>query len=129
MTFESKNLVFDKMGISMDGGTISIHCVHKLKEKLIIRLLQHQSPKYYEEISKIPGRIYINDTLVEIRSNIENEVMTFLERITSSSQVDEGVELLNQKIKFIKSKNYITFKPKKMILSDNRKANLNRNED
>lgn len=113
----------------MDGGTISIHCVNKLQEKLIIRLMQHQSPKYYEEISKIPGRIYINEKLVKIRSKEENEVLTLLEQIMSNSKVGVGVEMLNKKLKFIKSTNYVTFKPKRMILSDSRKKYIQENED
>ena len=113
----------------MDGGTISVQCVNGLNEKLIIRLLQHQTPKYYEEISKVPGRIYVDETLVKIRSNIENEVINFMEHIISNNKVEEGRELLNQKINFIKSENYVTFKPKKMILSNTRKISIRKNED
>lgn len=103
----------------MDGGTISIDCLTEKGEAVTISLVQHVSDNYYLGISMIPGRIYLGDTLVEKRSELEELIVTFIEEdvLESLSDIED---IVRRKVEWIKSDEYFVFTPKKNNLLKNR---------
>lgn len=116
MKIEFTNCKIKDVGFWMDGGSISIPIIHPSQGAKTIWLMQHMIPEYCEEISEIPGRIYIDKNLVEKRSDTEFQIIEFLKKEMNTNLTDV-VEILQQKLDWIESDKYITFNPIKKELS------------
>ncbi len=80
----------------MDGGTITFDCAMERGENLKIEITQHailEIPSRLEGIAKLPGRIYLNDLLVPIRSEKEALLLAGFKAIV---QGDAGLEPLEK---------------------------------
>ncbi len=112
------------MDACMDGGSKFIEVINPNNQVLTIWLMQHISLDYYEEISKIPGRIYLDDYLVEKRSKTEKEVIDFLRtKVVTDLELDYSKAILD-KILWIESEAYEHLSPNKLKLSEARKRFL-----
>lgn len=116
--------IFMELKIWMDGGSITLNYVDKSNGVNLIELVQNVSITYCEEVSRIPGRIYINDELVEIRSKLENEILKKISNDLINQETDSDQKILLEKIEWIKSNEYINLKPIKLELSEERKRLL-----
>jgi len=99
------------VGVCMDGGSKVISIIHPRQGEKTIWLMQHIIPEYYEEISKIPGRIYIDKNLIEKRSQTEFQIIEFLKKEMNTNLSDDVIEMLKQKLDWIESDKYTTFNP------------------
>ena len=124
MKYNLKEYKFKEMGVCMDGGSKIIDVINPNKQGLTIWLMQHISIDYYEEISKIPGRIYLDDYLVEKGSQTEKEVINFLQmEVVNAIGLDFSKAIID-KILWIESEAYEHLSPNKLKLSDARKRFL-----
>jgi len=124
MKYNLKEYKFKEIGVCMDGGSKIIDVINPNKQGLTIWLMQHISIDYYEEISKIPGRIYLDDYLVEKRSQTEKEVINFLQmEVVNAIGLDFSKAIID-KILWIESEAYEHLSPNKLKLSDARKRFL-----
>ncbi len=105
------------VGVCMDGGSIVIFIIHPSHGEKTIWLMQHIIPEYYEELDKFPGRVYIDNYLVEKKSQYESEIIEFLKKEMNKNLSDDVIEMLKQKLEWIESDKYITFNPIKKKLS------------
>jgi len=115
------NWKLKNIGISLDGGTTTLICLNELGIEIVIEMVQNVSTQYTEEISKIPGRIYIDNELVEKRSEIESELLNNLETKIVPNLEGINKERILRKIRFIRSQKYLDLKPEKLELSEKRK--------
>ena len=124
MKYNLKEYKFKEMGVCLDGSSKIIEVINPHKQSLTIWLMQHISIDYYEEISKIPGRIYLDDYLVEKRSQTEKEVIDFLRtKIINDLRIDFSKAIID-KILWIESEDYEHLSPNKLKLSEARKRFL-----
>jgi hypothetical protein len=124
MKYNLKEFKFKEMGVCMDGGSKIIDVINPNKQGLTICLMQHISIDYYEEISKIPGRIYLDDYLVEKRSQTEKEVIDLLRtKIINDLRLNSSNDIID-KILWIESEDYEHLSPNKLKLSEARKRFL-----
>jgi hypothetical protein len=87
-----EEIEISEVKIWMDGGLISIEgIIPDIKESVEILFQQHMLLKVSPD-NKIPGRLYLNDELVEERSELEEKVLRLLESSirTGNSHLDEG---------------------------------------
>gem|GEM_PF-2829989 len=116
---------YKALGIFMDGGTLSIIFDNQYEEAKVVSLVQHMIVEYYEELNEIPARIYIDGQIIEKRSELEFSLIQFLENEVIKRMSTNEKVLLKEKLKFIKSDEYLNFIPKKLELSEKRKNYLN----
>lgn len=122
MKYNLNEYEFKELGAWMDGGSITLYFNKKNRNKeLSIEFLQYVIAEYYEETSKIPGRIYLNDEIVEKRSPTEREIINFLSSNISNKLYGLERKMLIEKIHWIESKDYMDFSPIKKELSESRK--------
>jgi hypothetical protein len=124
MKYNLKEYKFKQTGACMDGGSKFIEVINPNKQVLTIWLMQHITIDYYEEISKIPGRIYLNDYLVEKRSQTEKEVIDFLQTEVVNAMGLDSSKAIIDKIFWIQSEDYEHLSPNKLKLSEARKRFL-----
>ncbi len=108
MKIEFTNCKIKDVGVCMDGGSIVISIIHLSQGEKTIWLMQHMISEYYEEIDKLPGRVYIDNYLVEKGSPNESGIIEFLKKEMNTNLTDV-VEILQQKLDWIESDKYITF--------------------
>ncbi|WP_103070887.1 hypothetical protein [Aquimarina sediminis] len=124
MKYNLNEYDFEELGALMDGGSITLYFKNNENKELIIDLQQFVITEYYEEISKIPGRVYLNNEIVEKRSSTETEIINFLRCNILHKLYGLEKEILIEKIRWIESKDYIDFSPIKNKLSESRKKEL-----
>jgi len=112
---------YKKMGVCMDGGTLTLIFLTPSGETKEVSLGQNMIADYYEEIGNLPARIYIDGQIVEKRSKTEKSLIEFLETNVATKMSKDELELLNEKITFINSDEYINFTPNNLELSVKRK--------
>lgn len=124
MKIEFTNCKIKNVGVCMDGGSIVISIIHLSQGEKTIWLMQHIIPEYYEEIDKLPGRVYIDNYLVEKGSTNESGIIEFLKKEITTNLSDDVIEMLKQKLDWIESDEYATFNPTKKKLSEARRNAL-----
>lgn len=117
MKNEFNNCSLKGTGVCLDGGSISFILCHPTHGESIIWLMQHNILEYYEEIDKIPGRIYLNENLIEKRSQIEKEILIFSNSEVAILSNQELANSLSQKLDWVDSEEYIAINPVKKFLS------------
>jgi len=119
-----KEWKFKELSYWMDGGSITFYYTDLNGQNNTIEVIQHVSTRYYKELSKIPGRIYVNNTLVDKWSNKEQEVIDQLTADIENQTTERTKKLINRKIEWIKSNQYIELRPQILELSEERKQYL-----
>ena len=95
----------------MDGGTITLEFENPSGEKFEIEFVQHILLEYYEGLQKIPGRLYLNNQLIERRSDTEKETMGFLKSHIMNKLSLVEKKFLTENINFVESAECLNFKP------------------
>ena len=104
--FES-NVEIDDLGAWMDGGSVTLKCNNTLNQEFEIEFVQSLSMGYNEG-QKIPGRIYLNNVLVEQRSDLEKRIIRSLVNSTFKEEGDYDRRILEEKLNYVKSECYIS---------------------
>ena len=112
------------IGVAMDGGTLSLIFTNTQDEEIEVHLGQHVNEEYYPELSVPPARICINGQIIDKRSKTEDSLIELLEKMIEDEIIKNGRELIIEKLDFIKSDAYLSFKPIKLELSEKRKKYL-----
>lgn len=97
------NIKILDVGAWMDGGSVSIICSNSKGNKYTIWFQQHMllitSPD-----CKMPGRIYLNNKLIEERSEFENQILKVLKKLIIKSNYKS---LIQEKIDYVESDEYL----------------------
>jgi hypothetical protein len=104
----------------MDGGSVTLTCKNAKNEAFNIEFTQNviwEVPKP----SKIPGRIYLNEELIEQRSELENLIIKNLENSTFFERQNLDKRILAEKINYVKSDEYLRSTDKVIIYQRNPK--------
>ena len=120
MNYNFKEWKFRELHAWMDGGSITLNYTDQNGQNNTIEVVQHVSEEYHEEISKIPGRIYVNKDLVDKRSIEEDKIVEQLTKDLANQQTEHEKRIVEQKIEWIKSSRYLEFKPQTLELSKER---------
>lgn len=124
-TKEIKTWKYETIGVAMDGGTLSIIFTNLYGESKIVTLCQHMIAEYYEELTPLPARIYIDGKMIEKRSEAEYALIQFLENEVLEEMAIDEQKILTEKLTFVKSDTYLNYTPVKLKLTDRRKNYLN----
>ena len=140
MNFPTKFLLYDS-AYFLDGGTTQLFFIDEQNKEHLVLLRQHAFVSYRKSCPEdLPGRLYFNENLIEIRSPEEKSLLTLLKsadlqykrEVGSSSErnpfpsnvnSDDIKEILNQSpeenlrslrnvIEFVESDEYISFAEK-----------------
>ena len=95
----------------MDGGSLTLDCLSADGDNLEIEIVQHIALNQIIN-SRIPGRLYLNNELVEIRSKLEKSILNELincidSKDFSSKFTDIERRLIKEKVEFIQSDDYL----------------------
>jgi hypothetical protein len=107
-----ENLSITNFATWMDGGTLTFNCISKNGNNFEVTLSQFVNldiPEKTNESLILPGRIYINDNLVEIRSTLEKDLIVALK----ANMLNKGGLLKMEKkclvnhITYLESEDYV----------------------
>jgi len=90
----------------MDGGSVTLVCLNQKKQEFKIHFVQNVIWEILEN-SKLSGRIYFNDKLVEQRSEHEELIIKILDDSTFKNLNKLRMEILKEKIQYVKSEQYL----------------------
>lgn len=124
MRYNFEEWKFKELSTWMDGGSVTVNYTDKYGLNNTIEIVQNVTAEYYEEISKIPGIIYVNNDLIDKRSNQEDTVVQQLSRDLENHNTELDKDVIKEKIDWINSTQYLEFEPTKLIMSVNEKSNL-----
>jgi len=124
MNYNFKDWKFKELKVWMDGGSITLNYVDQNNRIQTIEVIQNISKSYSKELSKIPGRIYINNMLLEKRSKKEPEVIEQLKTSIESQHDELHKQIVKEKIDWIESNEYVEMKPTLTKLSKKRRQYL-----
>ncbi|WP_394751350.1 hypothetical protein [Spongiimicrobium salis] len=124
MEYNLNTYQFAGLSAWMDGGSITLSFRNETHEELTIDLQQFVNTEYYAEISKIPGRVYLNNKIIDKRSLPEKLVLEFLKNNVLNQLIGLENEILLKQIHWIESKDYVNLVPTRLKLSKSRKKEL-----
>lgn len=124
MKYNLSKYEFKKLATWMDGGSMTLYFTNETNEELTIDFQQFIITEYYEEISKMPGRIYLNNEIIDKRSSTERLILEFLNENILNKLTELEKEILRKQINWIESKDYVTLTLIKLELSKSRKKEL-----
>lgn len=124
MNYNFKEWNFKELYVWMDGGSITLKYTDKNNQIHNIEVIQNMSNNYCKELSKIPGRIYVNNVLVGKRSSFEAKVLEKLKISEKNLFVELDKHIIKEKIEWIESRKYLEMNPTISELSENRKQIL-----
>jgi hypothetical protein len=128
MRYDFEEWKFKELSTWMDGGSVTVNYTDKNGLNNTIEIVQNVTAEYYEEMSKIPGRVYVNNDLIDKRSNQEDTVVQQLSKDLENHNIDLDKEVIKEKINWINSTQYLEFEPTKLIMSEKRKKQLRNSE-
>ena len=128
MRYDFEEWKFKELSTWMDGGSVTVNYTDKNRLNNTIEIVQNVTAEYYEEISKIPGRVYVNNDLINKRSNQEDTVLQQLSKDLENHNTELDKEVIKEKIDWINSTQYLEFEPTKLIMSEKRKKQLRNSE-
>lgn len=103
--FTSK-IIIREVQSYMDGGSAIFICKNDSNQEFQIEFVQNVFWEILESHNRLPGRIYLDDKLVDQRSELEGFIIKSLE---NSSFISTKIEktILKEKIKYVKSEQYL----------------------
>jgi hypothetical protein len=113
-----------EIGVWMDGGSITLKCRNENGIVSSIDIVQHVILEYYPELEEIPGRIYVDEIIIEKRSQVESNLVIFLRNLEKGINLEDEIELLSTCLKFILSTEYEELSPVQKILSKSRRLQI-----
>ncbi len=87
----------------MDGGSVSIRCSNSEGNEYIIEFQQHMILNTSAD-GKMPGRIYLNNKLVQERSELEKRIIFLLEKRIKRRK---DKLIIQEKIDYVQSNQYL----------------------
>ncbi|WP_408023466.1 hypothetical protein [Tenacibaculum sediminilitoris] len=90
----------------MNGGSLTLLCEDENEEKFKIDFVQNVFFERDKNL-KLPGRIYLNDTLIQQRSENEYDIIHNLENLDLNSLKKLEKKILRDKIMYMKSNQYL----------------------
>jgi len=124
MKYNFEEWKFRELSAWMDGGSMTLNFIDQNDQIQIIEVVQNMSVYYIKEISKIPGRIYVNNVLIGKRSTAESKILEQLKTSVKYQQDQLDKQILEEKIDWIESNEYLEMIPILTELSEKRKQNL-----
>lgn len=106
MTNYNDKVIITELSACMDGGSVTLKCQNSTMGKFEIEFIQNVMWDWYEG-HKIPGRIYLNNELVEQRSDLEKNLMRLLGTAQFENEGSYDAQLLIEKINYTQSEEYI----------------------
>jgi len=99
-------IVIQELKAWMDGGSVTLDCKNDKGQRFEIEFVQEVvlNPR---EFNKIPGRLYFNGKLVDERSDLERKILENLEKAKLKNFTKLEENILNEKIKYIKSEQFL----------------------
>ena len=104
--FESK-IEIEELIAWMDGGSITLKCRNKSNQEFEIEFVQNVSWDVYES-QNIPGRIYLNQEVIDQRSNLETKIINGLKNATLTFKNSLEQTILKEKLAYVNSAEYLT---------------------
>lgn len=105
ISFDSQ-IVIEDVAVWMDGGTVILKCLNNEGQKFSVEFSQSVLFEIYEFHNRLPGRLYLNEKIVEQRSELEEEIIKAIERARfKENELDN--KIVFEKIKYIKSQEYL----------------------
>ena len=109
-----KTIIIKEIAIWMDGGSVTVKCQNEIGHTFDIEFVQNVIWDYptisnvTDQLSlKIPGRLYLNDQLIDIRSNLEERIIQSIETADKVILDETELQILDEKVKYIKSDSYL----------------------
>lgn len=121
MIYKRNKWQFKELAVWMDGGSSTIYFTDDKNKEQRIDIQQHTSIEYYEELSNVPGRIYVNDEIIDKRSIAEFAIVAFLKEFVIFNVKGLEKDILIEQINWIESKAYVELEPIKLAMSEARK--------
>jgi hypothetical protein len=115
MTHFGTKIVIENFGIWMDGGSIILQCRNEAREEFELYFMQGATFNYYQGM-RVPGRVYLNDKLVEQRSSLEEEIVAGLSNATFESPDLQISQVLEERLQYITSEQYLKDTEKLVML-------------
>ena len=103
----------------MDGGSVTLICTNERNQNFKIVFVQNVSWKILD-IQNLPGRIYLDDNLVDQRCDTEKLIMKGLENSGFKGLDTVEKVILTEKMQYINSQEYLTDATKVEIVITNR---------
>ena len=102
----SSKTTIKQLHVWMDGGSVTLVCFNMKHQSFTIEFVQNvfwEVPKS----SKLPGRIYLNNELIEQRTGLEIKLLENLKKaiLIRTSSFDENILL--EKINYAESNQYL----------------------
>ena len=90
----------------MDGGSITLKCINFLSQEFEIEFVQNISWDWCES-QNIPGRIYLNQKLVDQRSDLETDIIKAIGSSIYKAKDTNDQTMLDEKLEYVKSDKYL----------------------
>lgn len=90
----------------MDGGSITLKCKNKLDQEFEIEFVQNVSWEIHSD-QNIPGRIYLDQKIVNQRSHLETQMINRLKTAVIKSKNLLDQKMLDEKLDYVSSENYL----------------------
>ena len=103
----NSNIIIKELIAWMDGGSVTLVCKNEKAEEFKIHFTQNVSFEIPEGDNELPGRLYIDSSLIEQRSKTEKIIIDALENRVILGVSGLEKKLLNEKINYIKSSAYL----------------------
>jgi len=104
--FKSK-IEIEELFTWMDGGSITLKCKNEKNQEFEIEFVQNLSWDFYES-QKIPGRIYLNNMLIDQKTILEVQIIEGLKSVTLKHKNSLDQKILSEKLEYVNSEKYLT---------------------
>lgn len=100
-------LTINSIATWMDGGTITLSATDENFNKFEIEFTQKMILEKSREKFH-PGSLILNGKEIDVRSNLENKIITHLRKASYSSKIDTfDKQLITESVSFVLSSEYI----------------------
>jgi hypothetical protein len=108
-----KQIIIENIGVSMDGGTLVLKI--KKEESIFYEVEFVQKVVFSSRVpmDRLPGSLVLNEKEVEIRSELEREILSEIRIAEFGMQLEESERdsfkrMILERIEFVESEDYIT---------------------
>ncbi|KUJ59671.1 hypothetical protein AR687_21645 [Flavobacteriaceae bacterium CRH] len=112
-----KQIIIENIGLSMDGGTLVLKM--KKEESIFyeVQFVQKNIFSSRSPMSQLPGSLVLNEKEVEIRSELEREILSEIRIAEFGMQLEESEResfkrIILEAIDFVESEDYMTIAKK-----------------
>lgn len=109
----------------MDRGSLTLIFDDSYGHEKQLQFIQHVNLRYSGLKDKLPGRIYLDNHLIEKRTTQEVAIVKFLENTITKELNQDQKDMLQNHIEFVKSEEYVSSIPVNQKLSEVRRKYIN----